>query len=293
MRRTFCVAALLVALAAPASAQAPLPQATITSGPSGEVPDTTATFTFEPSGPAPLATFECRLDEGAWGECTSPHEIKGLGGGPHRFEVRLQGLLTDPEPDRREWTVKRQTEVVPPPLPEPPEPPRPLPPRPEPQKRRDARGCAYGANQVGEVSGARIRRAIRCLINVERAERSLGPVSPHTALARAAAVHARDMVRRRYFSHASPGGRRVTDRVRATGYLRGARYWTVGEVLAWLVRPRPTPVAVVDAWMRSNPHREVLLHPAFRHVGAAFARGNPLLRGGAGATFAAVFGRRS
>lgn len=269
------------------------PHAKITGGPSGEVAETSATFTFEASGPAPLSEFQCRLDAGAWSACQSPHELKDLGGGPHTFEVRLRGGVADETPDKRSWTVKQQTQVVPPPLPEPPKPPAPLPPRPEPKKRRDARGCAYGANEVGEVSAVRIRRAIRCLINVERGKRDLRPVALHRALERAAGRHARDMVRRRYFSHDSRGGAQVADRVRRTGYLRGARFWTVGEVLAWLVRPRPTPDAVVRAWMRSRPHRAVLLGASFRQVGADYARGNPRLRGGAGATFAAVFGRRS
>lgn len=268
------------------------PQARITGGPQGEVAETAATFTFEATGPAPLTAFQCRLDAGAWEECSSPHAVDGLGGGPHAFEVRLQGQLADPEPDRREWVVKQQTEVTPGPLPDPPKPPAPPPARTG--KRRDAHGCAYGANQPGEVSAVRIRHATRCLINRERARRGLRPVSRDARLERAAGRHARDMVRRRYFAHASPGGSRVSDRVRATGYLRGARYWTVGEVLAWLVRPRPTPASVVGAWMRSPPHREVLLHPAFRQVGAAYARGNPRARrgAGAGATFAAVFARK-
>ena len=268
------------------------PHAVITGGPTGEVADTTATFTFEASGPAPLTSFQCRVDAGAWDACTSPHELKDLGGGPHSFEVRLQGQIADPKADRRDWTVKQQTEVTPPPLPDPPKPPVPLPPRRD-DKRRDARGCAYGANEVGEVSAVRIRRAVRCLVNVERTQRALRPVALNRSLERAAGRHARDMVRRRYFSHESPGGARVVNRVRSAGYLRGARYWTVGEVLAWLVRPRPTPAAVVDAWMRSKPHKEVLLHPSFRQVGAAYANGNPRVQRDAGATFAAVFGRRS
>ena len=266
--------------------------AEITGGPSGEVAETTATFTFEASGPAPFTSFQCRVDAAAWEACTSPHQLKDLGGGPHSFEVRLQGRLADPKPARREWTVKQQTEVTPRPLPDPPKPPVELPPRQEPSKRRDAGGCAYGANEVGEVSAARIRRAVRCLINAERAKHERRAVSRNRALERAAGGHARDMVRRRYFSHRSPSGTRVGDRVRATGYLRGARYWTVGEVLAWLVRPRPTPAAVVEAWMRSAPHKAVLLHPAFRQVGVTYARGNPRVARDAGATFAAVFGRR-
>ena len=269
-----------------------LPQARITEGPSGVVVEATARFAFEASGPAPLGRFECRLDGGAWEPCASPRELSGLGGGPHTFEVRLQGPGTDPAPDRREWVVAQRTEIVPPQLAEPPKPPVPLPPRAV-DRRRDARGCAYGANEPREVSGARIRRAIRCMVNVERAARDLPPVALSRALERAAARHARDMVRRRYFAHESPGGSRVGQRARAAGYLEGARFWSVGEVLAWLVRPRPTPAAVVDAWMRSRPHRRVLLQASFRQIGAAFAHGNPRAPRKAGATFAAVLGRRT
>jgi uncharacterized protein YkwD len=302
MRRAIVLGGLLLALVAPASAQAPIPRAMITDGPSGEVTETAATFAFEATGPAPLARFECRLDEAEWEECTSPHAVKDLGGGGHAFEVRLQGPLTDPTPDRREWVVKQRTEVIPScdgaacpsPLPEPPATaPPPAPPPPRADTRRDARGCAYAGNEPGEVSGARIRRAVRCLVNVERAERDLPPLSFDARLERAAAGHARDMVARRYFAHESPGGRTVGDRAKKAGYTRGTRYWTLGEVLAWLVRPRPTPVAVVDAWMNSPPHRVVLLHPSFREIGAAFTRGNPRATRGAGATFAAALGRRA
>lgn len=295
------VVAALAALWAPTTANAQLapPRAVITAGPEGEVPETSATFEFESDGFSPFGRFECRLDGAAWATCSSPHEITGLGGGPHAFEVRLQGALTDPEPARREWIVAQRTEVLPcggkpcaSPLPDPPAVPPPPPPA-RPDRRRDARGCAYGGNEPGEASAVRLRRAVRCLVDIERARRELPTLKRDRRLERAAGRHARDMVARGYFAHASPGGAQVTQRVRAAGYLRGTRYWSVGEVLAWLIRPRPTPVAIVDAWMDSKPHRKVLLHPAFREIGAAFARGNPRGDRGAGATFAAVLGRRA
>src|SRR3954451_20698903 len=93
------------------------PHATITGGPPAQTPDTSGTFTFSASGPAPLGSFQCTLDDGAWGPCTSPDTVRGLGGGPHSFQVRLTGPLTDPTPDRRDWTVQQQTVVTPPPLP--------------------------------------------------------------------------------------------------------------------------------------------------------------------------------
>jgi hypothetical protein len=58
------------------------------------VPDTTVsmvrgtspTFTF--SANDPLATFECRLDAGAWAACTSPKSLGRVSVGQHTFAVR-------------------------------------------------------------------------------------------------------------------------------------------------------------------------------------------------------------
>lgn len=274
------------------------PRAEITAGPQGQVAETTATFEFRATGFAPLSSFECRVDAVAWEPCRSPFTVGELDSGPHVFEVRLVGEWVDSSPDRRDWTVATRTEVLPcggdacaAPMPEPE--PAASPPPPRSHRRRDADGCAYGANEPGEVSRHRIRQAVRCLVNLERTDRGLRPLRRNRRLEAAARRHARDMVVRAYFSHASPAGRRVTDRVRASGYLRGARHWSVGEVLAWLVRPRPTPAEVVEAWMRSRPHREVLLRRSFREIGVDFARGNPRVERDSGATFAAALGHRA
>ena len=295
MRGLGLAGVLVMLFCATAQAQVDAPRAVITSGPSGEVPETAASFEFEATGLAPFPSFACRVDAAPWVECAPPFAVKDLGGGRHVFEVRLMGRFSDPTPDRREWTVARRTEVLPPsasPLPDQPAVPV-APPPPRDDRRRDARGCAFAANEPGEVSGVRIRRAVRCLVNAERAARGLAPLRLHRRLETAATRHARDMVARAYFDHASPDGQRISERVRAAGYLRGAHSWTVGEVLAWLVRPRPTPVAVVEAWMKSRPHRAVLLRRSFREIGVAFRRGNPKVERGSGATFAAALGRRT
>lgn len=286
------VAAGVVALllsAGPAAAQ--FARATITSGPESETQATVATFEFTTSGPAPLSSFECRLDGGPWAACTSPEELTGLTGGPHHFQVRLVGTLTDGTPDEHRWTVALQTEVLPPPLPAPPPVPPPKPLESRKPVRRDARGCAYGANRPGEFRDVILERATVCLINRERRVRGLRTLRRNASLQRAAARHAHDMVRRNYFAHTSPSGRRVNHRVTKSGYLRGAGYWTVGEVLAWQ-RPRAgTPDEMVRAWVRSRTHLETLLLASFRDVGVGIAHGTPGARK-AGATYTANLGRR-
>jgi hypothetical protein len=81
------------------------PQTTIESGPTGTVAVTTATFGFSSSDGG--STFECRLDSGLWGVCTSPKSFAGLSSGQHTFEVRASDLAgnVDPTPASRTWTV--------------------------------------------------------------------------------------------------------------------------------------------------------------------------------------------
>jgi hypothetical protein len=81
-----------------------VPETTIDAGPSGTVSDTTATFGF--SSDVDGASFQCRLDGGAWAACTSPATYSGLEDGTHTFEVQASaGGFTDPTPASRTWTI--------------------------------------------------------------------------------------------------------------------------------------------------------------------------------------------
>ncbi|MDR7254832.1 Ca2+-binding RTX toxin-like protein [Nocardioides sp. BE266] len=62
------------------------PTVTITAGPSGTVTTADVSFSFV-ADDAP-ATYECRMDNAAFGACPSPRGFNDLPAGPHRFEVR-------------------------------------------------------------------------------------------------------------------------------------------------------------------------------------------------------------
>jgi len=286
----------IVLLAAPAPAHAA--RAVIREKPPAQTSENAALFVFEATEGALFPSFECRQDSGPWVPCTSPRRLGDLAGGPHRFEVRLRGLLADPTPDVWSWTLTVPTIELPcanvPGCanPAPGVIPGKAPAAPRPSRRRDARGCAYGANRIDEAPGRRLAQATLCLINRERDRSGLRAVRANAALASAAGLHARDMVARRYFSHVSPGGGRVQSRAARAGYFRRRGAWALGEILAWSAVPPATPDLIVRAWMRSPGHRQVLLGPSYRDVGLGVAVGGPgrpqRVRAG---TYVAVFGR--
>lgn len=81
------------------------PGTTIDSGPSGTVKSTTATFTFSAS--EQQATFECKLDSGAFAACTSPKTYTGLPKGIRNFQVRAIDAAgnVDASAASRSWRI--------------------------------------------------------------------------------------------------------------------------------------------------------------------------------------------
>jgi hypothetical protein len=84
------------------------PNTTLTNTPAA-LSGSSVTFEFsgdDPSGSG-VASFECRLDSGAFSGCTTPHTLTGLSDGPHTFEARAidaAGNL-DASPAGYAWTV--------------------------------------------------------------------------------------------------------------------------------------------------------------------------------------------
>jgi uncharacterized protein YkwD len=148
-----------------------------------------------------------------------------------------------------------------------------------------AAGCAGASSaSLGPKSFA---RAMLCLHDRARRSRGIGALRWNNNLARAATVHARDMVRRHYFDHTSPQHRGFMDMIAATGY-GGSGCWGAGENLG-LAHGPATPRQLLTAWMRSPAHRPNILRRRWHDFGLAMVRSSPLGER-TGLTVVALFG---
>lgn len=149
--------------------------------------------------------------------------------------------------------------------------------------------CASTAATPAGSNLSSISRSILCLLNGERAQAGLPRLRSNARLGRAARSMANLMVQRRFFAHDTPDGRSVVDRVRPTGYIRGA--WSLGENLAWGSGGLATPRAIVNGWMNSAGHRANILRGKFRDIGIGVKLGAPQQGLSGGATYVTDFGR--
>jgi uncharacterized protein YkwD len=157
-----------------------------------------------------------------------------------------------------------------------------------------AADCGPVNTEVSGLSQATMESSITCLINDERTSHGLAGVTSNGDLRQAALSHSNEMVNQGYFEHTSPSGITFMDRIESTGYMNGARTWTVGENLVWGTGPLSTPQALVTAWMNSPPHRENLLRPNFRELGVAAVVGTPVSRTDtSGVTVSSEYGART
>ena len=85
------------------------PNTTITSGPASSTTSTSAGFAFSSSESG--SSFECMLDSGSWGSCSSPKAYSGLSVGAHQFSVRAKDAAgnVDATPANQSWTVESVT----------------------------------------------------------------------------------------------------------------------------------------------------------------------------------------
>lgn len=114
--------------------------------------------------------------------------------------------------------------------------------------------CTHASAAPGSVENAALRRALRCVVNEERARHGMRRLRRNKDLGEAARGHAADMVARGYFAHARPGST-LGSRLRAAGWTGEA----AGETLAWGCGGLGHPQAVLDGWLASPPHRKIVL----------------------------------
>jgi uncharacterized protein YkwD len=119
---------------------------------------------------------------------------------------------------------------------------------------------------VATAATATPRKELKLAINAARAAHGIERVMGSAALRVTALRHSLDMMARGYFAHTSPTGSTITYRIEHSGFVYGYS-WRAGETLAWGSGSHATPSATVAAWLRSPPHRAILLSRSFRWVG--------------------------
>ena len=106
--------------------------------------------------------------------------------------------------------------------------------------------------------------AIVRAVNDVRAAHGRRPLVLGPALHRAARAHSADMVRRGYFDHGP-----FVQRLRRFG----VRARALGENLAYATEPGFSAAVVVQMWMTSPGHRDVMLGRGFNRIGVGVAGG--------------------
>jgi uncharacterized protein YkwD len=126
-----------------------------------------------------------------------------------------------------------------------------------------------GAERMDAAEALELRVARR--INGIRRWHGLPPLRTSRGLKLAARRHSRDMLRRGYFEHDSPGGTAFWRRIERSYDSEGFAQWEVGENILWS-SPRATAVEVVRRWLGSPTHRENVLSGTWRELGVGAYR---------------------
>jgi hypothetical protein len=140
---------------------------------------------------------------------------------------------------------------------------------------------------------AALNDSIFCLVNGERADNKLPPLSHNAQLDQAATGMCQRMITEHFFAHETPDGKTVVDRIQPTGYIPKSGDWVVGENLAWGSGALSTPRAIVNGWMSSPGHKANILAPDYKDIGLAACNGSPLPTTTGGTVYVNNFGAKS
>jgi uncharacterized protein YkwD len=120
--------------------------------------------------------------------------------------------------------------------------------------------CLVSFAILPAAASARGGGSVLRAMNSVRARHHLPALRLSRALARAASAHSSTMARSGLMSHGA-------FQQRISHYV-DSRY--VGENLAWA--SRCSGHAIVRMWLRSAPHRHIMLSPGFRRAGVGISR---------------------
>jgi uncharacterized protein YkwD len=154
--------------------------------------------------------------------------------------------------------------------------------------------CANAGLQPTAGNLAAIDAATLCLVNQMRATYRLHPLRFSNPLQSVAAGQAQDMVKGDYFGDESLSGQTPMQRILATTYPAHAARVKAAQNIGWATGPLATPTRMVQSWMLSPRHREIILTPNYRDIGVGVTAAAPsTLAGGlAGATYTLELGQR-
>ncbi len=154
-------------------------------------------------------------------------------------------------------------------------------------QRGDA--CPDASELVDELTAADLRKAIRCLVAVERGARGLSKLIRDDSLETAAKRHVRTMIDTDCLAHRCPGEVDLRQRLRKAGYFDGFTTYRFAESTGC----GTTPQSMVTSWLASTFDRTNMLDPAYQDLGVAVSpESSAELCGDSYGTFAVVFGSR-
>jgi uncharacterized protein YkwD len=157
-----------------------------------------------------------------------------------------------------------------------------------------ANACSkWGGTMPGRLAPGEARKAVVCLLNVERQRVGEHSLKADKRLQKAAQRHTDVMDGGGCFDHQCPGESDLGRRLELVDYLTaGLTRWIYGENIAWGSGRLGTPKQIVGTWMDSPPHRANLLNPSFRDVGIGVRAGTPGKGRADGGIYTADFGLR-
>ncbi|MEK3983622.1 CAP domain-containing protein [Paenibacillus sp. FSL K6-3166] len=121
----------------------------------------------------------------------------------------------------------------------------------------------YSANpQTSTSSSASVQKVLE-LVNKERTNAGLKPLSLNSELSKMALAKAQDMSDNNYFDHQSPTYGSPFDMMKAFGIS----YNTAGENIA---KGQSSPEEVMNQWMNSPGHRANILNSSFTEIGIGY-----------------------